>query len=79
MVDGVHGHILGHAVRHVVVEHKDGLDYVTILHLLVMEMIVVAVMLTTLHATPIAVLVRKVMNMTLIIYIYIYIYIYMHI
>jgi len=40
MVDGVHGHVLGHVVRHVVVEHKNGVEDVTILHLPVKEMIV---------------------------------------
>jgi len=43
MVDGVHGHVMGHAVRHVVVEHKNGLEDVTIPHLIVKEMIVRAV------------------------------------
>ena len=40
MVDGVHGHVMGHAVGHVVVEHKNGLEDVTIPNLPVKEMIV---------------------------------------
>jgi len=40
MVDGVHGHMMGHAVGHVVVEYKNGLEDVTIPHLPVKEMIV---------------------------------------
>jgi len=42
MVDGVHGHMMGHVVRHVVVEHNNGLEDVTILHLPVKEMNVMA-------------------------------------
>ena len=38
MVDGVHGHVT-HVVRHVVVEHKDVIEVVAILHLTVEEMI----------------------------------------
>jgi len=49
---------MGHAVRHVVVEHEGGLEVVTILHLPVKERIVVAVMLAMLYVTTIAVLVR---------------------
>jgi len=64
MVDGVHGYLMDHAVRHVVMEHEGGLEIVTILHLPVEEMIVVAVMLAMLHVTTIAVLVRF-MNMTI--------------
>jgi len=44
MVDGVHGHVMGHAVRHVAMEHKDGLEDVTIPHLPVKKMTVRAVM-----------------------------------
>jgi len=44
MVDGVHGHVMGHAVGHVVVEHKNGLEDVTIPHLPMKEIIVRAVM-----------------------------------
>jgi len=40
MVDGVHGHVIGHAVEDVVMTHKHGLEDVTILHLIVKEMIV---------------------------------------
>ena len=39
MVDGVHGRV-DHVVRHVVVEHKDVIEVVAILHLTVEEMIV---------------------------------------
>ena len=41
MVDGVHGD-MDHVVRHVVVEHNSVLEDVTILHLPVEEMIVLA-------------------------------------
>ena len=59
MVDGDHGHVMGHAVRHVVVEHKNGLEDVTILHLPVKEMIVRAIISKELHVVlAIAVLVR---------------------
>ena len=57
MVDGVHGYV-GHAAGHVVVEHNDGLESVTIPHLYVEEVIVVAVESAWVHAIPIAVLVR---------------------
>jgi len=40
MVDGVHGHVMGYAVRHVVMEHKNVLEDVTIPYLIVKEMIV---------------------------------------
>jgi len=59
MVDGVHGHMMGHAVGHVVVEHKNGLEDVMILYLPVKEMIVRAAMSQgDLVALVIAVLVR---------------------
>ena len=60
MVDGVHGHVMGHAIiRHVVVEHKDGLEDVTIPHLPVKEMIVRAMISKMNHVIlAIAVLVR---------------------
>ena len=58
-MDGVHGHMMGHAVRHVVVEHKDGLETVTIPHLLVKEMTVRAMMSKENHVIlAVAVLVR---------------------
>ena len=59
MVDGVHGHVMGHAVRHVVVEHKDGLEDVTIPYLPVKEMIVRAMISKESHVVlAVAVLVR---------------------
>jgi len=59
MVDGVHGHVMGHAVRHVVVEHKGGLEGVIILHLSVKETIVRAMISKGNHVIlVIAVLVR---------------------
>jgi len=59
MVDGDHGHVMGHAVRHVVVEHKNGLEYVTIPHLPVKEKIVRAMISKRNHVVlAIAVLVR---------------------
>jgi len=59
MVDGVHGHMMGHAVRHVVVEHKNGLEDVTIPYLPVKEMTVMAMMSKGNHVVlAVAVLVR---------------------
>jgi len=59
MVDGVHGQVMGHVVRHVVVEHKNGLEDVTIPHLPVKEMIVRAMISKMNHVIlAIAVLVR---------------------
>jgi len=59
MVDGVHGHVLGHVVRHVVVEHNGGLEDVTIPYLPVKEIIVKAVVLNGNYVVlAVAVLVR---------------------
>jgi len=59
MVDGVHGHVMDHAVGHVVVEHKNGLEYVTIPHLPVKEIIVRGMISKGKHVLlAIAVLVR---------------------
>jgi len=73
MVDGVHGHMMGHAVRHVIVEHKNGLEGVIILHLPVKETIVRAMILKRSHVVlAIAVLVRLCYTVSL------YIQYYMH-
>ena len=61
MVDGVHGD-MDHAVRVVVVEHNSVLEDVTILHLPVEEVIVMAQVLMLSHATLISILVRYINN-----------------
>jgi len=44
MVDGVHGHVMGHVVWHVVVEYNDRLEDVTTPHLSVKEISVMVYM-----------------------------------
>ena len=58
MVDGVHGHHMDHVVKHVVEEHRQGLEDVTVLHLTVEEVVVMVQVTSRLYVTPIAVLVR---------------------
>ena len=56
MVDGVHG-AMDNVVRHVEEEHRNVVEYVTILFLPVEEIIAQGQMRTRFHVTPIVVLV----------------------
>ena len=66
MVDGAHG-AMDHVVKHVEEEHKNVIEYVTILLLPVEEMIAQGQIVAKFHATPTAVMVRSVQHKCMVI------------